>query len=173
MKKIILALCILVFLLSFQTTFTSCKKETTVHDTVTVVKTDTLIIKDTAISLGLITANSWKLIYLQGVVGNTIYLYERGGSNNIINFDNEYLAFNQNKTGIYFDANGATHQLTWDFMNTQNTTLTFTVTNPSPTPSQVVIWDNVRYKNGALLYDEYWSLSGTNSHSQGIRISKQ
>jgi hypothetical protein len=98
---------------------------------------------------------------------------KEGGANNIINFDNEYFTFNQNKTGTYFDANNATHQLTWDFMNSQNTTLTFTVSNPSPTPSQVVIWDNVRYKNGALLYDEYWSMSGTNSHSQGIRIPKQ
>lgn len=158
------ALCSLACLLLFQTSFTSCKKET-------ITKTDTVVVKDTAISLELLTSNSWKVQELRGVTGNTITYYLRGGSSNTENFDAEYITFNAAKTGIYFDASGVTHQMTWDFSSSTNTKLTFVIQN-NGIPSQTVIFDNIRYKNKALYYDQYWTYNNINCHAQGIRIAK-
>ena len=175
MKKII-SLCSFSFvfiLVLFQLGLSSCTKDTiTKTDTVIVTKKDTLIIKDTAITLQLLTANSWKIQQIRGVVGNTITSYLRGGSSNTDNYDNEYITFNTNKTGIYFDFNGGIHQITWDFSNTDNTKIIFVVSNPAPLAAQTVAYENLRYKNGALLFDQYWSYNNVNSHAQVVRIPK-
>jgi hypothetical protein len=165
-------------LLMMQAGVTSCTKEVIVRDTVTITKKDTLIkkdtviIKDTAISLQLLTSKSWKLEEIRGVEGNTILYYKRGATGNTENFDIEYITFNANKTGIYFDAVGSTHQMTWDFANAENTKIIFIVQNPAPIPSQTVVYENLRYKNGALLFDEYWSYNNRNTHAQVIRIPR-
>lgn len=149
---------------------TSCTKDKTLYDTVTVTKTDTLVIQDTAITLGLLTANAWKMQEIRGVIGNDIIFYQRGGTTNTENYDNEYIRFNADKTGILFDANSATHQITWDFSNEAKTKLTFILANPAPLESQTVIYENLRFKNNALLFDQYWTYSNVNSHAQVIRI---
>jgi len=161
-----------IILFTFQSSLTSCTKDKTIYDTVTVVKTDT-VITDTAITLQLLTANSWKMQEIRGVVGNTPLYYLRGGTTgNTDNYDNEYLTFNANKTGVYVDPAGGNHQLTWDFSNSTNTKITFVIQNPSPAASQTVVYENLRYKNKALYFDQYWTYNGTNSHAQGMRIAK-
>jgi hypothetical protein len=145
------------FLLSLQTGVTSCTKEKTV------------LIQDTAVSVELLTANSWKLQEYRGVDANTIVFYERGGALNTANFDNEYIRFRSDGTGSYFDQNGVTHEFTWEFLNEAKTSLTFVVSNPFG-PSQAVFYENLRYKNDALLFDQYWTYNSINSHAQGIRI---
>ena len=161
-----------IVLLIIQTGSTSCTKENIVYDTVTVIKKDTLIIKDTAISLQLITANSWRVEEIRGVEANTILYYKRGATGNTENFDIEYITFNANKTGIYYDGVGTTHSMTWDFSNAELTKITFIVENPVPIPSQTVVYENLRYKNGALLFDQYWSYNNRNAHAQVIRTKK-
>ena len=158
------------FLLLFQSSITSCTKDQTIYDTVTVTKTDTLIIKDTAVSLELLTANSWILQDYRGVSANTIVFYQRGGTSNTENFDNEYIRFIADGTGTYFDQSGAMHQITWEFLNDEKTRLSFVVSNPAPLESQMVIYDNLRYKNKSLLFDQYWSYNYINLHAQAIRI---
>jgi hypothetical protein len=161
-----------IVLLMLQTGATSCTKEVTVYDTVTVTQKDTIIIKDTAISLQLITGNSWKVQEIRGVEGNTVLYYKRGAAGNTENFDIEYITFNADKTGTYFDAVGTTHAITWDFSNAELTKLTFVVQNPVPIPGQTVVYENLRYKNGALLFDQYWTYNNKNSHAQVIRIRR-
>ncbi len=101
-----------------------------------------------------------------------INYYKRGGLSNTENFDNEYITFNTNKTGIYFDAVGATHQMTWDFSNIENTKITFVVQNPAPLAAQTVVWENLRYKNKTLIFDQYWTYNNVNAHAQVIRIPR-
>jgi hypothetical protein len=161
-----------VILLMMQAGVSSCTKEVIVTDTVTITKKDTVIIKDTAITLQLLTSKSWKVEEIRGVQGNTILYYKRGGTGNTENFDIEYITFNANKTGIYFDGVGTTHQITWDFANADNTKLTFIVQNPSPIPAQTVVYENLRYKNGSLLFDQYWTYNNINTHAQVIRIPR-
>ncbi len=173
MKKLIgLSFLSTIILFTSQAGFTSCTKDKTIYDTVIVTKKDTLVIQDTAISLQLLTANSWKLQELRGVQGNVINYYKRGGLSNTENFDNEYITFNTNKTGIYFDAVGATHQITWDFSNIENTKITFVVQNPAPLAAQTVVYENLRYKNRALIFVQYWTYNNVNAHAQVIRIPR-
>ncbi len=172
MKKLITLSPVLAFasLLFLQTGVTSCTKEKIVLDTVSVTNIDTFIIQDTSISLELLTANSWKVQEIRGVNANTLLFYERGGISNTENFDNEYIRFEADGTGTYFDGSGATHQITWEFSNEAKTKLTFVVSNPAPLESQTVIWENLRYKDNALLFDQYWTYDNVNSHAQVIRI---
>jgi hypothetical protein len=130
-----------------------------------------LIIKDTAITLQLLTGNSWKIQELRGVLGNTNVYYLRGGSSNTQNMDNDYITFKADKTGTYVDAASGTHAITWDFSNSANTQITFVIQNPS-SASETVVYDNLRYKNGALLFDQYWTYNSVYSHAQVIRIPK-
>jgi hypothetical protein len=180
MKKLIAisSLLAFAFLLLIQVGITSCSKEELIHDTVTITETDTLIIKDTvtikdtAISLELLTANSWKLQEIRGVTGSSIVFYQRGGSSNTENFDPEYITFDTNKTGVYNDGFNHSHSIIWDFLNNEKTKLTFTITNLAPLPDQTVIYENLRFKNGALLFDQYWTIGGQNHHSQVIRTPR-
>jgi len=174
------------FIIMLQAGVSSCTKDHTIYDTVTVHKTDTLdhtiydtiivnktdtlIIKDTAISLELLTANAWKMQEIRGVIGSEIIFYQRGGTTNTENYDNEFIRFNADNTGSLYDANGAIHQIVWAFSNEAKTKITFVVSNPAPLESQTVIYENVRYKNKALLFDQYWTYNNVNSHVQVIRI---
>lgn len=159
-------------LLSFQASISSCSKDKTIYDTVTVIKKDTVVIKDTVLSLAILTASPWKLQELRGVsAGNAVY-YKRGGTGNTQNFDNEYYTFRTDKTGTYTDANTALHPFTWDFANDARTQLTITLLNTPAT--YTITWDNIRYKNANLYYDEYYrdGNTGANAHFQGIRMPK-
>ncbi len=163
------ALAIIVFLSSLQVSITSCTKEKTIIDTLVKVQKDTLIIKDTSLSAEILTDNPWRLQEYQGVVGGSIVYYSRGGSSNTINYDQEYIVFHSDKTGAYYDPNGYSSPLTWDFANADNTKIVYTVQFPVPGPT-VITWDNIRYKNGSLKFDQYWTQGDINSHTQNIRI---
>ena len=180
MKKIagIPALLCLVFFCTMQMGVTSCTKDHTIYDTVnhtiydtvTQTKQDTLVIKDTAISLQLITANSWKMQELIGVQGNTMLNYQRGAAGNTVNYDADNITFNSNGTGTYVDGAGASHAITWNFTNSTNTQITWVISDPG-TPSETIVYDNIRYKNKQLLFDQYWTYNGLNAHAQAIRIA--
>jgi len=167
-------LTIVIFLFGFQTTFVSCTKTST-SDTVTItridtlIKTDTLSTPDTAITIPLITSAPWKLLYIRGVTDDTIVYYTRGGQYNV-NFDAQLVAFNANMTGTFIDASSGTHTITWNWSNSSNTQITWVASNPSPFPSQTVVWDNLRYRNDSLLFDQYWTFEGINSQSECVAI---
>ncbi|MGZ3924477.1 MAG: hypothetical protein ACXVBJ_11960, partial [Flavisolibacter sp.] len=145
-------------------------KEKTLYDTVTVTRTDTIRIKDTSITVQLLTANPWKLKEIRGVSSNTAFYYSRGGSYTGQNYDNEYITFTTNKTGTYIDPNGYPSALTWDFAGTDSSKITYIVAFPTITTT--VHWENLRYKNGSLYYDEYYTQNNINEHAHGQRIPK-
>lgn len=163
---------VFVLLSMVQTSVSSCTKDETIYDTVTVIKTDTLVIQDTAITLQLLTSTSWKTQEIRGVIGNTLLFYSRSSNSNTEDYSNEYITFSADKTGVLYDAAGALHQLTWNFNNNTNTKLTYIVQNPAPLASQTVVYENLRYKNNALLFDQYWTYNNINSHAQVIRSPK-
>ena len=90
----------------------SCTKEVIVKDIVTVRDTVTIVKQDTALSVELLTANPWKLQEYRGVEGNMEIYYLRRSTNNTGSFDNEYISFNADKTGIYHENTGADRILT-------------------------------------------------------------
>jgi len=172
------AFSITIFLFTLQTGVTSCTKETISHDTVTVIKKDTLIkkdtviIKDTALTIEILTANSWKMQEMRGVLGSTNRYYLKGGTSNTESFDNEYITFNQNNTGTYVQNDGTQRSITWSITNGTYAKIVWTLYNTPATFS--ITWDNIRYKNKSLYYDDYYTDGNLNlnEHSQQIRIPK-
>jgi len=162
-----------IMLFTMQVGFVSCSKDNdtiTIRDTVKV--TDTVKIEpvDTTVTAQILTANGWKIQETRGVTGNAVVYYKRGGTANTQSFDNEYITFKADKTGTYTDNNGGQSALTWDFSNTQNTTLTATVNFPNGTI--VLTWDHLCYKNKSIKYEEFYTSKGVNSHAYVVRIPK-
>ena len=163
---------IIILLFSLQVGMSSCTKEKIEYETIVKIQHDTVIKKtDTALTVQLLTANSWKLQEYIGNEGNNKVSYVRGGSGNTINHDNEYIFFRADNTGGYYDPNAnVTNALTWNFANTSNTKIIYTVN--FPTGATVITWDHIFYKNGSLVYDQYYTQGTMNSHTQNIRIPR-
>lgn len=171
LKKLLgfLSLVLVAVIITCSAGITSCTKTTTKIDTVTVTKTDTLQEKDTALTAAILTANPWKVQYDRASVGGTIVFYQRGGSDNTMNLDNEYITFNSNNTGIYTDESGTQTTFTWNFTNATNTTLVWTW---DLSPSVTVTWEDISYDDNALHYTEYYVNNGVNSLSAVVRIPR-
>jgi hypothetical protein len=171
--KIIAALPI-VLLLTFQTGLTSCKKDQLSSDTVTIIKHDTVIVthQDTTLTAAILTSHPWKVLEERGVAGGNIIYYYRGGSTNTQSFDNEFITFNANGTGVHTQQNGIQTNITWTLTNSGQTKIVWTLLNTPATYS--ITWDNIRYKNGNMYLDQYYTdgNTGMNSHSQQIRMPK-
>ncbi|MGC4036373.1 MAG: hypothetical protein QM764_10440, partial [Chitinophagaceae bacterium] len=153
---------VLLILISVQGGLTSCTKDHTIYDTVTVIKKDTVTIKDTIlqkdtlVTESILTANSWKIQELRGVNEGAVLYYLRGGSSNTDSYDNEYFVFNSNHNGYENNNSNVIFNIqNWQLDEVKGK-LTFTY-NLSSTLSMVVTWDNLRYKNGSIYYDEYYS----------------
>jgi hypothetical protein len=170
-----------IVLLTIHGGLSSCTKEKTIYDTITVTRTDTVTVKDTVVisdttvSTELLTAHSWKIQYFRGVYGGDSVVYLRGGINNTQNYDADYVTFNADGTGFNNDAVGGAHQITeWQFTNAEHTQITFKY---HLTPSSVyhfITWDNLRFKNNTLMYDEYYydNFTDVNVHDQTVRIPR-
>jgi hypothetical protein len=177
MKKIvflpILACLAILFFISSGTV--SCTKTNLKIDTVTVIKTDTLIKvdtlkeKDTLITAAILSANPWKVREDRANVGGQFQYYLRGGANNTMSLDNEYITFKSDNTGTYTADNGGVTTFTWQFTDATNRTLVWHWNLPTPV---TVTWENVSYDDGALRYSEYYTMGGTNVLSAEIRIPK-
>ncbi len=158
-----------------QNSFISCTKTNTVTvtntvtDTFTVTKNDTLVKSDTTLTVAILTANSWKLAFDRAVVGLDTFYYVRGGTANSIDYDNEYITFNTNGTGLYTHNDGSQDTFTWSFADTTNTIINWLDNSAIPTNET---WENIYYKNGALHYDEYSDRTNGNELSAQIRIPK-
>jgi hypothetical protein len=179
-------LVLLIVIFSLEGGLSSCTKDRTIYDTVTVNHTDTLtvkdtvivkdtvVIKDTLLNDSILTSHSWKLLEVRGVVEGTVIYYLRGGVSNTESFDNEYITFNTSNAGVLSDNAGAAHDITnWTLSTTDHTKLVYTAHNDA-TIQTTYTWDNIRYKDGKIYYDHYFhdNLSGYDVHSQEIRIPK-
>ncbi|MBS1574257.1 MAG: hypothetical protein JST09_03040 [Bacteroidetes bacterium] len=167
-------LVLLISILSLQGGLSSCTKDHTIYDTVTVTRTDTLVIKDTILTTDILTSHSWKLLEVRGVVGGSVIYYLRGGSSNTESFDNAYITFNSDNTGLLVDNSSTPHIITnWTLSTTDHTKLIYTAYNNGAIQSTYT-WDNIRYKNGYIYYDHYFhdNLTGYDAHSQEIQAPK-
>jgi hypothetical protein len=166
----------------------SCTKDHTIYDTVTVVhhdtvtvqhrdtliNTDTVTISDTIFTDSILTSHPWKFQELRAVYGGSMVYYLRGGSSNTLNYDNEYVVFNADHTGYEYDAAGYLHNIpSWTLTSTDKTTLTFTYYN-TPSVTTVITWDRIRYKSGNMHFEDYYldNYINLNYHGYEIRMPK-
>jgi len=172
MKKLSAVLPVLGFtLFAFMVFLSSCKKEKTIYETV--IKKDTVyVVKDTPITSQFLTSKGWKVDEKRGVSNGTAYYYKRGASGNTFNFDQDNVTLNSNKTGTYIDGAGASHSLTWDFVNNDTSHVSMIISNPAPLPSQTLYYKNIRVKNGNLYYNEYSTYNGNSFFGEAVRTPK-
>ncbi len=173
----------------FEVGVSSCTKDHNIYDTVTVIKKDTVTvirkdtvtvkdtvtIKDTMLTAEILTANQWIIQKFIGVYGGDSIFYLRGGINNTNNYDDEYLSFNSDGTGYSQDPAGYGHLIgEWHFTNDEHTQLTFKYYVTNSPIYHLITWDNIRYKNKGLMYDEYYhdNYVDKNAHEQVIRVPK-
>jgi hypothetical protein len=172
--KSILKLCAVLpvlFMFIFQSGLSSCTKDPENEtDTIIVTKHDTIVKQDTMLTAAILASHPWKVLEERGVAGGNLVYYYRGGSSNTESFDNERVTFNANGTGTHTHNNGTVINITWVFANSQNTKIVWTVLNTPATYN--ITWDNIRYKNGNMYFDQYYTdgNTGANSHSNQIRI---
>lgn len=167
----------IIWSLSMSTGLSSCTKEKIVFDTVTVIKKDTVLVKDSSFSKALLTAYPWKTTELRAVFGGDSIYFSRGGTNNTVGFGDrsiEVYTFNPDGTGSLFDGLDGTHLIKdWQFVNSDNTKLTFLITTTSSPSSKsyLMTWENIRYKNGSIYTDDYWFDNKVDKyyHGQAIR----
>lgn len=176
-----IAAILIVCLFITQVTLTSCKKDRVLYDTVTVIKkdtltvTDTVVIKDTTLTAEILTANQWEYQVFRGVFGGDSIVYYRGGTNNTANYDGDYIEFYTDGTGFSQDANGYSHLIkNWQFINPEHTKMTFEYYVTNSPIFHFVTWDNIRYKNTSLMFDEYYydNYALKSLHDQTVRIPK-
>ena len=169
---------ILVYLLlTFSAGVTSCTKTKTIIDTIKTTLTDTIIeihidtvkATDTVVTPALLTANAWKIKEMRALYGNSYIFYIRGGNINSQSFDNEYIRFNPDGTGLYTDNSGGQSTLNWHFIDTTYRTLVWNWNLPQPI---LITWENFYYKDGAIHYTEYYTQFGYNELESAIRIPK-
>ncbi len=135
--------------------------------------TDTLYV-DMPITTDMLCGDSLQIEEVRGVRGCSVLYYNRGAGGSLANtesFDNEFIKFHPNNTGLYHQDNGIERVITWSFLNPENTKLIISFTN---TPASFdVIWENIRYKNGKWYFDEYYTdgNTGEHSHAQFIKVS--
>lgn len=133
---------------------------------------DTVYLKDTVLTEALLTAHSWKTQEVRGVIGGDTIYYLRGGVHNTESFDNEYITFNADKTGSLHDNAGYSHAIiSWDFANAEHTKIVMDIYNDNVIHS-IYTWDNIRFKNNNLYYDDYFfdKYRQVYAHTQEIRI---
>lgn len=166
---------ILLWAFSISTSLTSCTKDKTIFDTVTVIQKDTILVKDSSFSSALLTAYPWKTTELRAVYGaDSIYFY-RGGSNNTYGFGDrsiETYTFNSGGIGSLLDAAGYNHVIEGWQLNSDNTKLTFLLHITNSALSYLVTWENIRYKNGSIFTDEYYydNFALKYYHGQAVRF---
>jgi hypothetical protein len=109
----------------------------------------------------LLTSSPWRISMDRGVIGNNIVFYQRGGSQNTENLDNESISFASGGTGVYTDNGGTQYDFTWSFTNADKTTLVWNVTFGTPV---IITWDILTLTSSTLEYDEYYT-EGTNNET--------
>lgn len=172
MKKIYCNFCAIITVLalsSFGFSLSSCTKEVLQIDTVTIHDT---IIKEAPIpvldTLSILTGKQWQINEIRFLQDDSPYYYKRGALNNNANFDNEYIKFNADFTGIYY-SDGNTNSITWAFKDADKTRITYTISFGTPL---VVNWENIQYNANFIKYSEYYKKNGVNSLAGVWRIPR-
>ena len=117
---------------------------------------------------------NWEMQEIRFLQQNSPYYYnktERSGNN--MNFDNDYIRFNLDQTGIYHQMDGQEYQIKWKFTNQQNTGIEYTIDLFRNGQPLIVHWDQVQLNGKTLKYCEFYThANGTHSLAYAVRTIK-
>jgi hypothetical protein len=116
----------------------------------------------------------WQMEEIRFIQQNTPYYYKRGSAReNNMNFDNDFIRFNFDGTGIYHQSDGTEYQLKWRFVDDQKTGIEYTLENFRDQKPVTVHWEQIQMTNKTIKYIEFYTLTnGTNSLANVTRTAK-
>ncbi len=117
-----------------------------------------ILSEQTNVSVGLLTAATWKMEESRVIDGNNMFYYKRDGKENTINFDNDLYKFNTDNTGIYF-YNGQEYKFTWKYLDTEKTKMEMIILYPTPL---VVNFENIMLTASSFKYTRMQKVNGQN-----------
>lgn len=118
----------------------------------------------------LLTKTEWQVDELRYLKNNVLNYYKRGQEGNTVNYDNEYIKFDQNKKGMLYGTLSPT-PITWAFANSDKTKIQFTVSFQGYTPF-LVTWDNIILSENSIRYTEYYTQDGIKVLAEGTRTPR-
>ena len=118
----------------------------------------------------LLTGSLWQIEEIRYLKLNVEQHYKRGASDNTVNYDNEYIKFESNKTGTLYGSL-APAPVTWSFANPEKTKLQFTVQFQGVAPI-LVTWENILFSEQSIRYTEYYIQDGAMALGEGIRTPR-
>ncbi|MEX6687151.1 hypothetical protein QTN47_06575 [Danxiaibacter flavus] len=114
-----------------------------------------------------LTKQAWQLKELRALQGNKMYYYLRGGSNNNMNFDKEYVFFKDDNTGTYFDGVNTYNIPSWSFKDSIKSILVYNIDYRGQVLP--VTWEHLKVTKDSLNYDEFYTRGGQISLAVGAR----
>lgn len=119
----------------------------------------------------ILTGSIWQVEELRYLKNNLQYYYKRGSLDSNIDYDNEYIKFNKDKTGTLYGKLPPA-PVTWAFANADKTAIRFKVQFQGVAPVYVT-WENVIYDESLIRYTEYYIQDGIETLGAGIRTPRR
>jgi len=116
----------------------------------------------------------WEMQEIRFLYDNDRYYYQRDNyAESNMNFDNDYIIFNCEGTGIYHQGNNIDYKIQWHFIESKKNAIEFTISKFRNNSDLVVNWENIDQSSNQIKYTEYYShKNGLHCLGYGIRMSK-
>ncbi len=105
-----------------------------------------------------LTGVTWKMQESRVMDGNNMFYYKRNGTENTVNFDEDFYKFNTDNTGTYY-YNGQGYKFTWKYLDTENTKMEMIILYPTPL---IVNFENLTVTGSSLKYTRMQKVNGQN-----------
>lgn len=119
----------------------------------------------------LLTGASWQIKHLNQAQSGQKSYYDRGGSNNTYNYDQDLLKFNSDGSGVYTTSTGINYNFSWQFNNPEKTELSYTLAGYGG-GSLAIKLENIFLDESNFRYSEMYMQGGSYSGGSIYRMAK-
>ncbi|HMO63414.1 MAG TPA: hypothetical protein PKC39_14910 [Ferruginibacter sp.] len=104
---------------------------------------------------------------------NVAFYYKRGErTKSNINFDGDYIIFDNDGKDIYHQSDGEQYELQWEFTTAAQDAINYTITSFRDGADLVVKWEKIIAADAQIQYIEYYNhANGTASLASCVRLS--
>ena len=114
------------------------------------------------------TGRKWKMDEIRFQQDNQPFYYKRGNHRESnMNFDNDWIIFNCDGSGIYHQPDGEEYKLQWQQVESKANTIIYTISNFRFNSDLVVTLENIELSGEHARYTEYYT-HRNKVHSLGV-----
>lgn len=123
---------------------------------------------------GLVNRN-WMMQEIRFIQDNLDYQYRRGDDSfSNMNFDNDYIRFNPDGSGLYHQTDNKVYRLTWNYTDDAHSNILFTIDNFRYNSPLTVHWEHIKLEGNKIEYSEFYThKTGIHSLGYGIRVAEK